>query len=239
MLSGPVTIFGINPFAEETVPSHQLGASGVTADGRKFRYARAGVSALVAGELQQAVVQTTGNQSRLTAAATIGATEVTTTDTVTMIAGQYVDGWMVVTGEGGTGAGYAYRIKAHPVVATAVVTVTLAEPLKVALTTASQVDFVENPYSGVVQNTTSASSAPIGVAMLPMTASSYGWLQTSGPGLVKTDASGSVTVGLRVTASNQTAGCVEDGDAYTQPAVGVALTGIAQAEFGLVNLCIE
>ena len=48
MLSGVPIVYGIDPAAVETVPSHQLGAMGVTADGRKFRYAYAGAVALVA-----------------------------------------------------------------------------------------------------------------------------------------------------------------------------------------------
>jgi len=57
--------------------------------------------------------------------------------------------------------------------------------------------------------------------------------------LVKADASGACTVGAKLTASNQTAGCVEDGDSDTLAVVGVAITGIAQAEFGLANLKID
>ena len=92
MLGGLPTIYGINPFSEETVPSHALGTLGVTPDGRKFRYALVGASDLVAGDLIQSPAETTGAQSRIVAAAAIGATSITTTDTLTATANQFVDG---------------------------------------------------------------------------------------------------------------------------------------------------
>src|SRR3990167_4299296 len=120
MLSGVPVIYGIDPFSEETVPSHQLGSIGISNDGRKFRYAKAGTSALVAGELQQAPAETADSQSLIVAAAAIGALTVTTTDTTTVTANEFADGYLVATGEGGTGNGLIYRIKSHPAATAAV-----------------------------------------------------------------------------------------------------------------------
>src|SRR3990172_4207767 len=103
MLSGVPVIYGIDPYSEEAVPSHQLGSIGVSADGRKFRYAKAGTSALVAGELQQSPAQTTDSQSLIVAAATVGALTVTTTDTTTVTANEFADGYLITTGEAGDG----------------------------------------------------------------------------------------------------------------------------------------
>lgn len=238
MLGGLPVIYGINPYAEESVPSHNLGALGMTPDGRKFRYAKFS-GTLTAGELLQTSVEDTGDQSLLVAAAAVGATQVTTVGTVTVTANQYAGGYLVATGEGGTGNGYVYKIKSHPAATSAVVTLTLENPLVVAFTTSTQIDLVKNPYDGVIQNPTSATGAPVGVAFRDGTDGYYGWIQTGGPGLVKADASGAVTVGSIVTASNQTAGCVEDGDSDTLTIVGTAITGIAQAEFGLCDLCLD
>ena len=235
MLTGVPVIYGIDPYNEESVPSAPLGAIGYSADGRKFKYAKFG-AALTAGELLQTSVEDTGDESLAVAAASIGATQVTTTDTVTVTANQYAGGYLVATAEGGTGNGYYYKIKSHPAATSAVVTLTLEQPLKVAFTTATQIDLIKNPYDGVIQNPITATGAPVGVAVIDTTSSYYGWIQVAGAGLVKADASGAVTVGAIVTASNQTAGCVEDGDTDTQAIVGVAITGIAQAEFGLADL---
>ena len=240
MLSGVPTIFGINPYDSETSPSHQLGTIGITTDGRRFRYCLNNAStAMVAGQLQQGRAEDTGDQSLLMAAASIGATSVTTVGTVTVTANQYANGYIVFTGEGGTGNGLYYRIKSHPAATAAVVTLTLYEGLEVAITTSTQADLVPNLYDGVIVYPTSATSAPAGVAVIAVPASSYGWIQTGGEGLVLADASGAVTVGALVTASNQTAGSVEDGDTDTQPIVGVALTGIASAEYGIARLMLD
>jgi len=240
MLGGFPVIYGINPLASEASPSHQLGAVGYTADGRKFRYCRNNVTnAMVAGTLQQARVEDTGDQSLVVAAAAIGATSVTTVGTPTLTANQYANGYIVATGEAGTGNGIYYRIKSHPAVTAAVVTIELYDPLVVAFSATTQIDIVPNPYDLVLINPTTATSAPVGVAMTAVPASYYSWIQTGGPGLVYADASGAITVGAKVTASNQTAGCCEDADVQTQATVGTALTGIAQAEWGLANLTID
>ena len=239
MLSGVPVIYGIDPYSEETVPSHQLGSIGISNDGRKFRYAKAGTSALVAGELQQAPAETADSQSLIVAAAAIGALTVTTTDTTTVTANEFADGYLVATGEGGTGNGLIYRIKSHPAATAAVVTLTLHDPIKVALSAATQVDLVHNPYNGVLQSITTLTGAPVGIAVTAVTGESYSWIQTGGIGIVKADASGACTVGTALTASNQTAGCVEDGDTDTLPIIGYATTGIAQAEFGACHLILD
>lgn len=236
MFGGVPVIYGIDPHSEETVPSHQLGAIGVTADGRKFRYARAGTSALVAGDLVQSPAEATGNQSRIVAAAAIGATSITTTDTVTVTANEYANGYVIVTGEASTGTGYIYRIKSHPAATAAVVTLTLAEPIKVALTATTQVDLVKNPYEGVIQWPVTQTGAPVGVARTALAASSYGWIQTGGAAGVLT--TGGVAVGANVAAATGTAAAVETATAAL-PTIGYALTGIATGEVGAVYLLID
>ena len=240
MLGGLPAIYGINPYASSTTPEHQLGTIGYSPDGRKFRYALNNSSAAaVAGELQQMRAEDTGDQSLLVAATAVGATQVTTVGTVSVTANQYSGGYLVATGEGGTGNGLYYRIKSHPAATSAVVTLTLADPILVALTTSTQIDLVPSPYDGVLQSVTGVNSQPAGIAMIALAASAYGWLQTGGPGVGWADASGAITVGVNVTSSNQTAGCLEDADTDTQPIVGVSMTGIAQAECGMVYLLID
>lgn len=230
---------GLPPVVDEANPTHELGEKIFTSDGRAFRYVKVGAStALVAGTVVQSSAENTTNESITVAAAAAGATSITTTDTVTVTANQYAGGFMVTTGEGGTGNGLVYRIKSHPAATGAVCTFTLEDPLQVAVTTATQVDFVVNPYNGVIITPTSATGPVIGVAINDITAGQYGWIQTEGVAAVKADASGACTVGVLTTVSNQTAGCVEDGDTDTQGIVGVAVTGIASGEYGLVKLSI-
>lgn len=209
----------------------QLGALAFSPDGRSFRVASAGAVALVPGKLQQSAAEVTANQDLAVAAAAVGATTVTTTTTVTVTANQYAGGYLIVTVT--PGQGYAYLISSHPAATAAAVTLTLADPLVVALTTASRVDLVANRYAAVVVNPTTATSAPVGAAVTAVTALYTGFIQCGGVAAVLAD--GTVTVGTDVVASNATAGAVE---ALTgvQAVVGNAQSGIATTEYGPIAL---
>lgn len=212
-------------------PAVQLGAVAFDQAGNRYRYAKAGGTTLVPGKLQQAAAEATGDQDLAVAAAAIGATSVTTTSTVTVTANQYAGGWLLVTVT--PGQGYKYLISSHPAASGAAVTLTLSDPLVVALTTSSRVDLVANPYSGIVVNPTTATSAPVGVAVAAITNAQYGWIQDGGVASILND--GGSTVGTNVSASNGTAGAVEAA-VTAQAAVGVALTGIATTEYGAIKL---
>jgi len=149
----------------ESVPSHELGDKVKTSDGREFVYVLNGGTTTTAGSIYQSPAETTGNQSRIVAAASVGAMEVTTTDTLTATVNQFAGGFIVVTGEAGTGIGETYRIKSHPAVTGAVCTFSLEDPIRVALSAATQIDIVASPYAGVIINPTTPSSGVVGVAV--------------------------------------------------------------------------
>jgi hypothetical protein len=224
-----------------TVAQTDTGALGQTADSRKYRYVRAGASPLVAGTLQQSVVEDTTNWEALAVTATAaGAFAVTTSTTVTLAKDLLAGGYMVVTTA--PGIGYTYKIKGNTVAAGAVTTIYLEDPIQVALTTASRIDCIPDPYGAVVQNATGHTGAIVGVACTALPALYYGWLQVGGPCGVLNDATGALTVGDLIVASQGTAGCVRLAVNATTEAfapVGVAITGIAASENGLVNLMIN
>ena len=236
MLAGLPQIYGIDPFSTETAPSHPLGTLGFTADGRKFRYARTGAVALVTGDVLQSPAETTGAQSRIVAAASIGDTSITTTDTLTTTADQFVDGYIIVTGEASTGTGHIYRIKSHPVVSAAVCTFQLYDKIKVALTATTQVDIVANPYRGVITWPATQTGSAIGVAFVAAPIDSYTWIQTGGIASVLT--TGTVAVGANVSASTASASAVETATAAL-PTLGYALTGVATGDCGAIHLIID
>lgn len=202
-------------------------------DGREFVYVLAGATALVPGKLQQSPAQVTGDQNLAFAAASAGATQVTTTTTVTVTANQYAGGWLAIAVT--PGVGYQYRIKSHPAATSAAVTLTLDDPIEVALTTSSRGDLF-SPYAGVIVNPATATSAPVGAGIYPVAAAEYGWVQKQGTGVLLAD--GAITVGTALIASNATAGAVEPGAdaADLQASVGTALTGIATTEYGFVKI---
>lgn len=222
---------------DEASPSHDLGEIVQLSDGRAFRYVKAGLSNLVKGNLIQSPAETTAAQSLVVAAASIGAMEITTTDTTTVTANQFAGGWVIVTGEASTGRGEILRIKSHPAATSAVVTLTLEDPLQTAVTATSQIDLVASPYNGVIQNPASASGSVVGVAICPITASQFGFIQVKGIAPVLAD--GALTIGRLVVASNATAGAVElaaNASTEAQAPVGYAATGVATTENGAVLL---
>ena len=219
-----------------SVQQHTLGARSTTGDGRIFRYAKAGAVDLVPGKLQQAPVEITNHQNLTPAAAAIKATSVTVTLGATAVtANQYAEGWLLVTVT--PGQGYQYKIKSHPAAAlSASLVLTLEDPIVVALTTSSRVDLILNPFSGVIVNPTTATSSAVGVAVTAITAAQFGWIQTGGVATLLAD--GALTVGVNVSASNAIAGAVEAA-VTAQSAIGTTVTGVADTEYGAVELSVE
>lgn len=224
-----------NLFFDSSTQLHRLGELVHSNDGRSFRYCKAGGSALVAGNLQQSSAEDTGDQDVAIAAASVGDTSITTTGSLTLTANQYAEGFALITTS--DGVGYIYPVSGHAAVSSSTVTINLAQAIDVALTTSSKLDLIKNPYDSVIINPTSPTGPPVGVALIALTASQFGWLQVAGPGIVESE--GGSTVGVPQVVDDGDAGCVADiadGANELDAKVGVALTGIADGEFGAVKL---
>lgn len=237
-LGNSVEIFATDIFTTNLgTPQHTLGAIGYTADGRKFRYVGVQASAggatgqpvgatLVSGNLVQSTPQITAHQNMAPSAATaVGDTTLTVTlGAVAAYANQYAGGYMCVST--GPGNGYAYLVKSHPAAAlSATLVITLSDPIKVVTSTASRMDLIQNAYQGVVANPTTATGAPVGVAVNPIASATdgtinYGWVQSFGvcSGLVRT----TTAIGGAYMPSVTTAGSMETATAGT-PVVGSAI----------------
>lgn len=167
---------------ESSTALHVLGTYMETADGRGYRYAKVGATATVAGKVYQGPALDATNMQPsgglATAAAAIGATEITTTSTVTLakdlLAGGYLS--VVVT----PGQGYTYKIKGNTAASAAAVTFYLEDPVKVALTTDSNIIVAKHPYDGIVIEPGTPTARIAGVPNAIITAAYYGWVQTRG-----------------------------------------------------------
>ncbi len=239
----PATELGIPLNLNEETPTAALGQMIYGDDGRKFVYAKAGVSALVAGQVQQSPAEDTGDQDIAAAAPVSGSngsnsagqtTLVTASMTVTK--NQYQGGYVIMTVTPGL-AKY-YRIKSHQAYTSAAATFILEDEIQVTLSTATRLDFIPNPYNGVVVNPTGASSSIAGVAVAAVTAAFYTWLQVAGPGPLTNDAAGALTVGVGVMASSSVAGSVRL-QVAGQKIIGQAMTGVASGQVGLFQLSIS
>lgn len=235
-MTGDLQITAADLTANTSTQMHKLGERAVTPDGRSFRYCKVGGTSLVPGKLYQAPAEVTNHQDLTPVAAAIGDTTLTVTlGNTAATANQYAEGWVMVTVT--PGQGYQYKIKSHPAASgSATLVLTLEDPIQVALTTSSRVDLVANPFSAVIVNPTTATAAPVGAAVYPVTNAQYGWLQVGGPACLLAD--GAVTVGTSLVASNGTAGAVE-ALAGVQASVGVAMSGIATTEYGPVMLTLR
>jgi predicted RecA/RadA family phage recombinase len=235
--TGESSIFGgLPPVVDEANPTHRLGQRMITPDGRVFRYVRNGTTALVTGNLLQSIVEDTGEQDLAVAAVAVGATSIVTTTTVTVTANQYAGGYVLVSVT--PGIGQMFRILSHPAATAAALTITLEDPVQVALTTVSRIDLVPNVYDGVVAHPTSSSGSTIGVAVNDISISQYGWIQTGGVANLLNDAAGALTVGTTVMRSSSVTGAVR---AHTGavPVAGYAVTGIAASESGAIRLNLD
>ena len=232
-LTGAIVVAAQQLHSESSTALHDIGSLIFSNDGRSFKYCKAGGTALVAGKLQQSSAEDTTNFQNLTCAvSSAGATSITTTSTVTLTANQLAGGLLTVV-SATTGAGFVYKIKSHAAATAAVVTINLEDPIVVATTGTVVIDMIPNPYSAVIVNPTTATSAPIGVAVYNTTAAYFGWLQVGGVASILSDAGS--TVGTNVSASNATAGAVEAA-VTAQAAIGVAVTGVATTEYGFFRL---
>ena len=235
-LSGPIQVAAQKLHSSSADQYHNLGSTIFSNDGRAFRYAKAGSTALAAGKLQNAPSRVAGVENLTAVAASVDDLSVASTTTVTVSANDYAEGWAMVTVT--PGVGRQYKIKGHAAFAAAAPTFNLAEPVVVALTTDSRLDIISNPHRGVrISPVVNTYSAVVGVAVHAVAASEFGWLQVGGIGNVLAD--GTVTIGLEVVKSDAVQGAVEviaDGANELLAHVGKAVTGTADQEYGAIRI---
>lgn len=237
-LAGFAQVSGQAILADSSVQNHVLGTYMETADGRGYRYAKIGAVATVAGKVYQGPALDATNMQPsgglATAAAAIGATEITTTDTVTLAANLLAGGYLsvVVT----PGQGYTYRIKGNTAATAAAVTFTLEDPVVIALTTSSNIIVAKHPYDGLVIEPGTPTARIAGVPNAIFTAAYYAWVQTRGACAVLftgTGAAGKVVGSL----TGGTSGSMAPAIAATNIGGEHMATGIT-GEYSLIYLTI-
>lgn len=232
------------PWEESATQKYALGCTYKTDDGRVFKYALAGATALAAGELQQAALYGgavgTVQHDLTPSAAVIGATTVyATTVTDTTPANQFADGWMCVTDGGAAiGQGEMYKIVSHTGGAAGLLRFDLNRPLVTAWTASTRVSILGNIYKSVIQTPiTTPTGICVGVPIIPVTAAYYCWLQTWGicNVLIKT----ALTMGTNVLLDVAAAGSagVDDG-ALINTVVGAATVVVDTTDSGPIFLKI-
>ena len=206
--SAPVAL-GASAFDFGSTQLHALGSKGEAAGGRKFRYAKAGGTALVVGNALQAPAEDADHDDVAVRATAAGATDLLITTGASggaLDADEYAEGWAVI--DTTPGLGYMYRIKNHAAISASTNGTLVLEDddaVQVALTTSSKVTLVKNPYKAVIQcPVTTATNTCVGGAVSAITAAYFGWIQTGGPGAALI--AGTPAKGQPVTSTSSAAG---------------------------------
>ncbi|MDI6808170.1 MAG: hypothetical protein QME66_04195 [Candidatus Eisenbacteria bacterium] len=222
----------------EAEPTHNFGETVRLADGREFRYVKAGAAALAAGKLSTAPVPIANHVNMACAAATAGTFLVTVTPGATGGAANiYAEGYLCINDV--DGEGQTYKIKSHPAITASVAfTVTLFDPIATALTANSEATLVHNSYNGVVEGV-STTVKPAGVPLIAIAIGDFGWVQTKGIASVLSQGTTSQAAPLM---AGSVAGSVTDQTDVTAPItqywVGRALINGVDTEYRPVYLDI-
>lgn len=211
MQTGPRYLTSSDLATYSTTAQDQLGAEGMTEDGRKFRYVKFGGTStikaglLVVGPAAPAnstglAITASGTSGQVAANFAVGSRTLVVTNGATAVTAGEFDAIAINSAADGY---YVLRVEGHTAAAanTGYVTLTLADPIPQGATTlipgTDTVDLLYSKYNGVAPSTTG--NAPVGVTVnaVPNTSSvtNYGWVQSGG--LAKVAAT-TATIGLGV-----------------------------------------
>lgn len=241
-LIGAPDLYSATASPGEGLTVGQLAVDGKT--GKMFRYALAGASALVKGNvLQEAVEDTTYENMAIGTAGVAGDNYLQVTNgTATITAAQMKGGSIGVYTAGTVAIGDEYTITdvTGTLTTGGALKVWLDKPLRYAYTTSAKVNMKRSPWSGVIQfPATTPTGMPVGVAIYEIPAAYYGWVQTHGMATVLSDGS-TFAVGSAVGTPSGTAGCCIVYDAATTYAsIGIARQAAASAHGIAVFLNID
>jgi hypothetical protein len=159
--------------------------------GKGFRYTLNGAVAMVKGNVYQAAVEdVTYENMAVGTAGTAGDKFIQVTNgTATVTEAQFKGGSLTVYTAGTITIGDEYTIVGLSGTLTTggAMYVWLDRPLRAAITTSAKVTMKRSPWSGVVSFPTTATEMVAGIAIHPVAASEYGWLQTHGPCAINHD----------------------------------------------------
>ena len=207
---------------------------------RVFRYGKAGGVALTAGKVVQTAVGTKADHQDLapTANVAIGeyAISVETAGT-DLTLNQYAGGYLYVNDV--TGEGQCLKIASNPVhdhSSDPSVIITCYDALATAITTSSKVSLIADPWSGLLVAPAAETGAAMGVPIVDMALSAYGWFQTYGPAAVLTV--GTIVLGHNVVRSATVAGGVAPATSDILDIVGTCMLVDVTTDYSLIKLNI-
>jgi len=214
----PPTLADFNKFDMHASQKFPLGFKVECADGAVYRYSHFGADTnrgvLVSTDISETCQVDDDNHVVASASSDntndskIGSRFVEYT-LASITANQFVGGKLVVTDD--AGEGYTYDIKGNTATddpASGNFRIELAQPLQVALTTASDVAIIGSLYHDLeVATTTDSSVVGVSCSTMDVSEQPFGWIQTKGICGILQDVN-VPTIGAVATLSNLTAGAV-------------------------------
>ena len=192
----PVSIAGSYGWEkkETSDQKHQLGSRMQFADGREYRYAHNGGTAIAEGLVvaSEALVAHHGSDGDLAVATTAAGSQTidVTVEGTAAAKDLYAEGYLWFNAAG-TSVHEFYKIKKHDAFSssgTATVTLDEQDGLHQAVTNGTDtVGLMKSPYKDVIVASAAVAERPIGVTVNNFTADYYGWIQTRGIAVAKVD----------------------------------------------------
>ena len=232
-----------NPYAESATQLFPAGTKLMRGE-EVWRYTKNGTVALNIAAPLQSAAQVHAEQSiniAVGAAAAIGDTVISLTSSTNLddspnnVVNDFAEGYVVVNDAAGEGQLRKIKSNAAFTADTAEVLFTLYDPLTIALTTASKLALVRNPFYKVVASKAVMTGIFAGVPEIPVTASYWFWSKTGGPAPVIQQAA--LTLGTRVVVGTTAAKADPAADVTTEVEIGYAMIpGDADTETAIVFL---
>ena len=202
----------------------ELGTRMVFRDGREFRYAQNGGTAVGEGLVvaAEALVTHHGSDGDLAVATTAAGSRTidVTVEGTAAAKDLYKEGYLWFN-QAATSVHEFYKIKEHDAFGSggaATVTIEDEAGLHQAVTNGTDtVGMMKNPYDNIIVATAAVAERPVGVTVNNFTADYYGWVQTRGISVLKIDAAATCALGTPLGTSAAHAGQVS--------AVGADTTG--------------
>lgn len=219
---------------------HRLGEKLEFGDGTILRYVQAGAVDLAAGVLCQGAVPATDHTGLAVTTAAAGVDQITITNgaSTALSANDYAEGYCWV--DTGTNLnGLPLSIKSHPAaLVNATCVLTLHDEIPHALTNGTEsISLHKNLYKALIIHPSVPTARPIGVTVMPITATYYGWVCTRGPCSVITE--GTLVIGNHAAIGDGTDGAVQPADTDTEMIVGTVLRVEGAGEQSLIFLDLE
>ncbi len=220
-----------------------LGTQLVLQDGRKFRFAGTATSVTLAiGDLLSSGVLTASQQDLTPAANSVGDRTISLTTGASSAVNLFAEGFAQVSVT--PDLGNIYKIAGHATMATAagdLVHLAPGHAIRVAWSTSTRVNLVDNPYFRVLQiPATTVASIPVGVAVVANTTLRGGWIQTRGVCCILE--AGTMIAGCIATAGTGIGGAVgplADDEQDTAPQVGYAIFSSGDTKASPVMLRLD